>query len=175
MQNLGADFVIKAFNAISTPAVSAGADESAPASAVDASSTPESVLAPTSVGPVAYTVPYPSSNESSSASTTSSSSIESLPAPSSDLASTPCSEPILVPTSVPLPAPTSESPPAPIAESPPAPVSHVESIPTSVLGVAESSAAQPSSSPNLPSASPVITDVPESSSQSGGPARTRCQ
>jgi hypothetical protein len=55
MQNLGADFVIKAFNAGSTPAASsAGADELAPTSAIDASGTSESVMVSTSIGPVAY-------------------------------------------------------------------------------------------------------------------------
>jgi autotransporter family porin len=170
MQNLGADFVIKAFNAESTPAVSsAGADESAPTSAIDASSSPESVLAPTSIGPVAYTVPYPSSNES----TSSSSSMESLPTPSS--------EPILVQTSDVSLAPSSEPLTAPTSDSPPAPSSEVQSIPTSVLAVAESSQVESSpassspSCPALPSASPTIIDVPGASSQSGGPGRTRCQ
>jgi hypothetical protein len=168
MQNLGADFVIKAFNAVSSPAVSGSPDESTPASTIDGSSTSESVLAPPSIGPVAYTVPYSSSIESHSASTSSSGLMESLPTPSSDLASTPSSEPTLVPISEPLPAPTSDSSPAPVSE--------IESIPTSVLAVAESSPAAPSASgPDLPSASPTIVGTPESSNLSGGPARTRCQ
>jgi hypothetical protein len=164
MQNLGADFVIKAFNAESTPAVSDGPEESSPASVVDASSTSESVLAPTSIGPVAYTVPYPSSIES----TSSSSSIESVPTPSSDVPAAPSSDVPLAPSSEPLPAPSSEAPPAPVSE--------VVSIPTSVLAVAESSPVAPSaSSPDLPSASPTIVGTPGASSQLGGPARTRCQ
>jgi hypothetical protein len=159
MQNLGADFVIKAFNAESTPAVSDGPEESASA-AVDASSTPD-VLVPTSDRPVAYTVPYPSSVESSSSSSSSSTAIESLPTPSSGSP----------------PVSTSDSLPAPTSESPPAPISEVEPIPTSVLAVAESSPAAPSaSSPDLSSASPTIVDTPESpSSQPAGGPRTRCQ
>ena len=151
MQNLGADFVIKAFNAVSTLVPSSAGSSgsgSTPATAIDAGTSHESVLAPTSIASVAYTVLYSSSIES----TSSQSMIASLATPSSD------------------------SPSAPMSETPSASLSEVESIPTSVMAQAESSPAPSSSSssvvepasrrlisPSLPRASHPVLLVPGAS------------
>ena len=155
MQNLGADIVIKAFNAVSTSAPSSTgpdgsllASVSASATAIDAGSSSESVLGPTSIGSVAHTVPNSRSIESSS----SQSAIESLPTPSSDFSS----------------APTSGTSPASVTE--------VESISTSVMAPIESRPAPSSSSSSvIESASPTNVIAESPPTQSSRPARTRCQ
>lgn len=123
---------------------------SAPTSttAIEAGSSSESVLVPTSIEPVAYTIPYSSSIKSTSSQGT----VESLPTHSSDL------------------------PPALASEISPDSVSGLESIPTSVMAPIESGPAPSSSSSSVvESAFPTAQIAESSKSQSSRPARTRCQ